>query len=185
MKVLTGIIAGAVTMAVIVAAYVAWLVHRGFTTQQDPSVVERVVARTVRNISIPAAARAQENPWKDLDNPDTQREARDHFASRCAMCHANDGSGKTQMGQNLYPKAPDMRMPATQQLTDGALYYIIDKGVRLTGMPAYGSPEVTQDDDTWKLVLFLRRLPKLTPEELHDMETFNPAGRTEGGDQGR
>ena len=60
-------------------------------------------------------------------------EGRDHFADHCATCHANDGSGNTEMGRGLYPKAPDMRLPATQNLSDAELFYIIENGVRLTG----------------------------------------------------
>ncbi len=43
------------------------------------------------------------------------------------------------MGRNMYPPAPDMRLAETQQMTDGELFYIIQNGVRLTGMPAWGS----------------------------------------------
>jgi len=63
-------------------------------------------------------------------------EAKAHFADHCAICHANNGSGNTEIGRNLYPKAPDMRLPQTLNLTDGELYYTIHNGIRLTGMPA-------------------------------------------------
>jgi mono/diheme cytochrome c family protein len=55
-------------------------------------------------------------------------EARAHFADHCAICHANNGSGNTEIGQNLYPKAPDMRLRQTQNLTDGELYYTTASG---------------------------------------------------------
>ncbi len=74
-----------------------------------------------------AALETEENPWKGLDTPDNLKEAREHFADHCALCHGNDGSGKTEMGQNLYPKPPDMRQAQTQNLTDGELYYIYRK----------------------------------------------------------
>ena len=67
-----------------------------------------------------------------------------------------------------------MRLGATQNLTDGELYYIIRNGIRLTGMPAWGEPDLLQDDDSWHLVLFIRHLPKITPEELREMERLNP-----------
>ncbi len=80
----------------------------------------------------------------------------------------------TEIGQNLYPKAPDMRLAQTQNLTDGELYYTIHNGIRLTGMPAWGTEE--KDDDSWKLVLFIRHLPQLTPAEEREMEALNPKG---------
>jgi mono/diheme cytochrome c family protein len=65
-----------------------------------------------------------------------------------------------------------MCLPQTQNLTDGEIYYIIHNGVRLTGMPAWGESEL--DPDSWKLVLFIRHLPQLTPQEEKEMERFNP-----------
>ena len=53
------------------------------------------------------------------------RNARIHFADHCAVCHANNGSGDTEIGRNLYPKAPDMRLSGTQDMTDGEIYYAI------------------------------------------------------------
>ncbi len=100
-------------------------------------------------------------------------EARAHFADHCAICHANNGSGNTEIGRNLYPKPPDMRSPQTQNLTDGELYYTIHNGIRLTGMPAWGTEK---DEATWKLVLFIRHLPQLTREEEREMESLNPKG---------
>jgi len=82
------------------------------------------------------------------------------------------------MGRLLYPPAPDMRLPATQQLTDGELYYIIENGVRLTGMPAWGRGG-DNDIDTWKLVHFVRHLSDLTPEQLKEMESLNPKSPAE------
>jgi len=165
-----------VFVAVIVAAvaYGASVVRRGFSTRTQPSRVEAVVARTMRNWSIPRADREEPNPWAEAATPEVMADARAHWAGHCASCHANDGSGQTEIGQNLYPKAPDMRLPATQNLTDGELYYIIRNGIRLTGMPAWGDPDALQDDESWQLVLFIRHLPQIRPEELKEMERLNP-----------
>ena len=67
-----------------------------------------------------------------------------------------------------------MRLPPTQNLTDGELYYTIHNGIRLTGMPAWGSAE--KDEGSWEVVLFIRHLPQLTPEEEREMESLNPKG---------
>ena len=61
------------------------------------------------------------------------------------------------MGRNLYPKAPDMRQSGTQRLSDGELYWIIENGVRLTGMPSWGDGS-GNDQDTWKLVHVVRHM---------------------------
>jgi mono/diheme cytochrome c family protein len=174
-----------VLLAIVVAAsaYGAILIRRGISARRAPSATETAVARAVRHLAIPKIARDEENPWAEVATPDVLKDAREHFADHCSQCHANDGSGKTEMGQYLYPRAPDMRQPATQNLTDGELYYIIRNGVPLTGMPAWGEPDTVQDDDSWQLVLFIRHLPKLTPEEIKDMEHYNPVGEMEREDQ--
>jgi len=175
-------------VVVLVGAGVLYGIHleqRGFSARKDPSALETFMARTVRNMAIPREAKTEENPWKGLDTPENIKEAREHFADHCAQCHDNDGSGKTEMGQNMYPKPPDLRLAATQKLTDGELYYIIENGVRLTGMPAWGDPHfIDQDDDSWKLVLFIRYLPHITPEDIKDMESYNPKGKMEEEDEG-
>lgn len=77
------------------------------------------------------------------------------------------------MGKHMYPPAPDMRGPATQNLSDGELFYIIQNGIRLTGMPAWGGSD-RDAEESWKLVHFIRRLPALTLEERKEMEKLNP-----------
>jgi len=133
-------------------------------------VCEVVAARTARRLATPSTARNQKNPLSAT--AETLSDARVHFADHYAICHANNGSGETSIGQNLYPKAPDLRSPATQRLSDGELYYTIHNGIRLTGMPAWGTDE--KDEDSWKLVLFVRHLPQLTPEEENEMKRLNP-----------
>jgi len=135
-----------------------------------PSATEVALARRLRSWAVPRAARSGKNPF--VTSPELLQESARHFADHCASCHGNDGSGGTEMGRNLFPRVPDMRLDATQRLSDGELYYIIHNGIRWTGMPAWGDPE--SDMDSWKLVLFVRHLPHLSPDELHDMERFNP-----------
>jgi mono/diheme cytochrome c family protein len=160
-----------VTAAVAGVAAFGWLtIRRGFSARDNPSALEAFVARTARKLSIPASERDARNPF--TPTAEVLTEARAHFADHCATCHANDGSGNTEIGQNLYPKPPDMRRSETQNLTDGQMYYIIHNGIRLTGMPAWGGPG--KDDDSWKLVLFIRHLPRMTSEEMKEMERFNP-----------
>jgi hypothetical protein len=81
------------------------------------------------------------------------------------------------MGRNLYPKAPDMRLATTQDLTDGEIFAIIENGVRLTGMPAWGdgTPESTRA--SWELVHLVRRFPTITESEIVGMAALNPRPR--------
>jgi mono/diheme cytochrome c family protein len=160
----------AVVIFVVAGAVVA--VHHGFSARDQPSVLETFVARTARRLAVPSRAKNEKNPF--TVSPELMAESRAHFADHCAICHANNGSGNTEIGQNLYPKAPDMRLPPTQNLTDGELYYTIHNGIRLTGMPAWGTE--AKDEDSWKLALLIRHLPQLTQAEEREMEALNPKG---------
>lgn len=145
----------------------------GFSTRNQPSALETFAARQVRHWSMPPSMRDVKNPVPDT--PENLEAASHHWADHCATCHANNGSGDTPIGKNLYPKAPDMRQSETQSMTDGELYYTIRNGVRLTGMPAWGDPDAgVNDKESWMLVSFIRHLPKMTPEEETGMKKFNP-----------
>lgn len=148
------------------------LVRRGFSTHDEPSAMEASVARALRHWSTPAGLRDARNPLPLT--PRVMAEARAHWADHCASCHGNDGRGKTAIGEKLYPRAPDMTLPATQELSDGELFAVIENGIRLTGMPGWGNGTAESAYGSWSLVHLIRHLPELTPEELAEMEALNP-----------
>lgn len=154
-----------------------WLWGAGIGTRRSPGSVETAVARTARSTMIPSAARQRRNP--EPATSEIIRSGLEHWADHCASCHANDGGGDTEMGRSMYPRAPDMRLPATQNLTDGELFYIIENGIKLTGMPAWGTGTEEGERSTWHLVHFIRRLPSLSEAELAEMADLNPRGAAE------
>ncbi|HXD74902.1 MAG TPA: cytochrome c [Vicinamibacterales bacterium] len=172
------LVIAAVVGALVLAGGLTYFIARaaGFSTRTAPTAFERVVVRTIHRLSVPARARDAANPI--AFSTDVWAESRAHFADHCASCHANDGSGDTAIGRNLFPRAPDMRLAATQGKTDGELYWIIENGIRLTGMPAWGNGGA-DDADTWKLVHFVRHLKELTPDQLKAMAAANPRSPSE------
>ncbi len=150
----------------------AWIGSRGISARAEPGVVETAVARTMRHLAIPRGDRNRPNPVPATE--DVLVAGRAHYADHCASCHANDGSGDTSLGQGLYPKPPDMRAAATQSLTDGELFYIIENGVRLTGMPAWSTGTKEGEEASWHLVHFIRHLPEITQAEIELMQEMNP-----------
>jgi mono/diheme cytochrome c family protein len=144
----------------------------GFSARAQPGALERWAARQGRSMALPADLKARVNPV--ADSPEVLAEARAHWADHCATCHSNNGSGEAQVGKHMYPPAPDVRQPATQNLTDGELFYIIQNGIRMTGMPFWGSGASHDEQDSWKLVRFIRHLPELTAGEEREMEAMNP-----------
>ena len=149
-------------VAAVIVLCAALLILRGFNATREPSRIERVVARAVRDLAIPRAAGREKNPLQlSAENLQAGREI---FLARCANCHGVDGSGRTPVGQSLYPRVPDLRAQPTQNLSDGDIHYIIQNGVQLTGMPAWRNPH-QQSNDVWQLVMFIRNLQPLTKTE--------------------
>lgn len=183
----------ALIAAMLVVAFI-WIGSRDMSAKAQPGRLETVFARTMRSLAMPKSARDLNNPV--AKSPEIVAAGMAHFADHCAACHANDGSGETEIGLGLYPKPPDLRLAATQSLTDGELFYIIENGVRFTGMPAWSSGTDEGKEGTWHLVRFIRELPQLTPDQIGRMKALNPrspesvqhpteAGRLQGGGPGK
>jgi mono/diheme cytochrome c family protein len=165
---------GAVVLVATAAAAVGlwWISTQRFSAKAAPGRLETLVAHRLRRLATGSAAGRLQNPV--LPTPEGLHEGMTHYADHCAVCHAEDGSGNTEMGQGLYPKVPDMRLPATQSLSDGELFLIIENGVRFTGMPGWSTGTAEGEQDSWRLVHFIRHLPKLTAEDVAHLETLTP-----------
>ena len=167
-----------VAILMLLGGLLLWsLLRRGLSTHDEPSQLEVWVARSVRHWATPADLRGEANPLPLT--PQVLAEARAHWADHCASCHGNDGRGKTVIGEHLYPRAPDMTLAATQSLSDGEMFSVIENGIRLTGMPGWGNGTAESAYGSWGLVHFVRHLPRLTPEEIRQMEALNPASPDE------
>jgi mono/diheme cytochrome c family protein len=159
----------AVVVGILVGGY---LVTTGLSARAQPARIETLAARTARTMAIRAHAGAVSNPVPA--SPEVIAEGLEHYADHCSVCHGNDGSGNTEMGRGLYPKAPDMRLPSTQNLSDAELFYIIENGVRFTGMPGWSTGTKDGETSSWHLVHFIRHLPRLTEEEVAHMQELTP-----------
>ena len=179
MRTFIWILGGAIALAVIVLG--AGLIFlktqvNGFSARAQPTALETMAAQTARAMAIPSKAKEEKNPV--ANSKEVLADAKVHWADHCALCHGNDGSGQSEFGQRMYPPSPDMRKERTQGLTDGELFYIIENGIRLTGMPSWGGSEAGEQD-SWKLVHFIRHLPALSASEIMEMEKLNPKSPAE------
>jgi mono/diheme cytochrome c family protein len=161
-----------VAVVAIGAAAVMYVRSTGLSALPQPHTLEATAARAARRFAVPGAVKARPNPIPS--SAGAIASGRAHFADHCASCHANDGSGNTEVGRNLFPKAPDMRQPETQALTDGELFWFIENGIRFTGMPGWSTGTTEGETATWHLVHFIRHLPAVTDEELEQMQALNP-----------
>jgi mono/diheme cytochrome c family protein len=173
MRPLTAALIGSVgTIVMIGAGALGYVMTTGLRASAQPSPLEETMARRVRRLAVPGADARRRNPVPATDA--ALAEGMAHYADHCASCHAIDGSGGTDMGRGLFPKAPDMRGAATQAMTDGELFYVIEHGIRFTGMPGWSTGTAEGETSSWQLVHVIRHLPRLTDDERARMEALMP-----------
>jgi mono/diheme cytochrome c family protein len=165
------IVAVAIVVIAIPAIALVAMARRGFSAHDEPSRIEAVMARAMRRWAVPSDLRDARNPVPLSEA--VLADGRAHFADHCAGCHGNDGKGGG-LGKQMYPKAPDMTLAGTQSMTDGEIFATIENGIRLTGMPGFGTGTAESAYGSWGLVHFIRHLPELTAEEIALMERLNP-----------
>jgi mono/diheme cytochrome c family protein len=127
------------------------------TASKRPSRVERALANAAKDVVIPIEAQNLKNP-----TPNTTiviEQGRQIYNQTCALCHGSDGHGRTNLGLGMYPPVMDLTSPHVQHWTDAELFWIVENGVRLTGMPSFQA--VISADDTWKLARLIHALPRL------------------------
>lgn len=150
---------------VVVFGIVLW--SKGLGARPDPSALEASVSMRAWESSI-------SKRYEDMKNPITAtgfdlNEAASHYAEHCAVCHGMTGKGDTAFEGIMYPRPPDLTSTDTQEMSDGELYWTIKNGVRWSGMPAFGKPG-DADQHAWKIVAFLRQLPKLSTEQINALQ---------------
>jgi mono/diheme cytochrome c family protein len=129
----------------------------GCTADKRPSQGETSLANATKDVTIPLQAGKMNNPLPETDEVVSQ--GQEIFLGSCAQCHGPDARGDTNVGRNMYPPAMDLTSAHVQHWNDAELFWIIQNGVRLTGMPAWKSS--ISDNDTWKLARFIHHLPHL------------------------
>jgi mono/diheme cytochrome c family protein len=130
---------------------------QGCTAAKHPSEGETNLANAAKDVTIPLEAGKKINPLPDTDEVVSQ--GRGVFLGSCAQCHGPEGRGDTALGRSMDPPAMDLTSSHVQHWTDAELFWIVQNGVRLTGMPSWRSS--ISEDNTWKLARFIHRLPRL------------------------
>lgn len=136
-------------------AWLAWVQSaHGFSAEAAPTWLEARIAGLSRRLALPRGQNDLRNPFPPT--PARLASARGLYQRQCALCHADNGDGHSEIGENLYPKPPDLR-GLTQNKSDGALFYSIRNGIRMSGMPAWSHDS---DEEIWNLVSLIRSLRK-------------------------
>lgn len=148
-----------ILMAVVVLAVVLIgivLLRFNLTALQAPGPLETRLANLCRRFFIHRASRHGAPP-RPQDTKASIVRGGTHYGLDCGVCHADDGRAQRQPGQWMYPRASDLTTRQVQSYSDEELFWIIQNGIRFTGMPGFGNVETP--DHVWDLVNYVRTLP--------------------------
>lgn len=83
-------------------------------------------------------SRADEIKVPPLLDPSLMKKGFMHYRETCITCHGAPGVKPSEIGKGLMPEAPDLAKSA-EKWTPAELYWIIKHGIKMTGMPEWGS----------------------------------------------
>ena len=144
------------------------------TAHEKPSTVETALANVAKDIVIPIETENLKNPLPS--NQQVLSQGQQIYLQSCAICHGTDGHGASALGQGMYPPAMDLTSPHVQHWNDSQMFWIIQNGVRMTGMASWKA--TISAVDTWKLVIFVHDLPELDSTEAKNAKLREPPAKT-------
>jgi thiosulfate dehydrogenase len=124
-----------------------------------PSALERWAARTSLHATIAREASSAPDPLPITD--DNLDAGIKLYAANCMVCHAASDAKSSNIASGLYQHPPRLAEDGVEDNPDGEIYWKIAHGIRLTGMPAFGSS--LTDSQIWQLTMFLKQMDKLPP----------------------
>lgn len=125
------------------------------------------VLRTTQSRSVHRASEALEGKVTvpNLEDPERIRRGLLLYHQNCATCHGAPGVKLSSIGQGLNPYPPELATEGRDEPLEW--FWITKNGIKMTGMPSFGVTH--SDEEIWDVVAFLKRMPKLSPEEYRAM----------------
>jgi hypothetical protein len=91
-----------------------------------------------------------------------------YFMNTCVLCHGAPGFEKNDFAKSMIPSPPDLSDKENMaDLDDGRLYLIINDGIHMTAMPAFGKFKNT--NDVKDLVLMAKSLQNLKKQDIEKL----------------
>jgi thiosulfate dehydrogenase len=164
-------------VAVLMAEFV--FVRFGFVNPRaDISVnpVEKAIAMPALDAAVDRYAPELKNPVPPTN--DNLIAGMKLYQTNCSSCHGDIRRPDGMFADALYPRAPQFVKDAPD-MPENQNFYIIQHGVRLSGMP--GWRQVFSDQQIWQLTTFLSHMDKLPPQvatQWKDAATPGATGST-------
>jgi mono/diheme cytochrome c family protein len=151
MKFIVGVLAG---FALVVAPIGGLLVTRGIQARTPGKLETRIITAAKHRLLVGG---------KDAKNllpasAENITEGRQNFSHYCYACHGLDGQATgVPFADAMSPPLPSLVSPSVQAYSDGQLYWVIENGLWLSGMPA--AKGILTDEEMWSIVIYIRHLP--------------------------
>lgn len=160
LRVLLRQIALLVTGAIAIALLVAWSgIYNVAASRGHTRLVEWFLQFGMEN-SVEVRSSATDRP-ETLD-ADFIALGAAHYRDGCAYCHGAPGISRPVVARQMLP-APPLLTAVSHRWKDDELHWIVQHGLKYTGMPAW--PSQSRSDEVWAVVAFLKALPNMSGAE--------------------
>lgn len=169
-KFLAGVLAGAV---VILLGGFLWI-RLGFVSPRadiPENVLERGIAMPSLDASVDRRAPKLQNPLQ-LSHENLAA-GMTIYQMNCASCHGDIRHPDGLFAEAFYPRAP-LFLKDAPDMPENQNFYIIQHGVRLSGMPAW--KHQLSEQQIWQVTTFLSHMDKLPPEITAQWKAVSGAG---------
>ena len=119
-----------------------------------------------RRIAMPSLDAAVDRRAPEAQNPVQPTDANliagmKVYQTNCASCHGDTHHPHGMLADALYPRAPQF-VEDTPDMPENQNFYIIQHGIRLSGMPAW--KQVLNEQEMWQVTAFLGHMDELSPQ---------------------
>jgi len=161
-------------IVIVVLAGFLWL-RLGFMDARadvPENALERAVAMPALDASVRRRAPQLQNPIAPTD--DHLVAGMKVYQNHCAGCHGDIHQPHAAIGDALYPRAPQFLEDAPD-MPEYQNFYIIQHGIRLSGMPA--SRNSLKEEEIWQVTTFLSHMDKLPPQVSDQWKVLAAGGQ--------
>jgi Cytochrome c, mono- and diheme variants len=164
-KFILGFVAGFVVLLVVVFSYV----RLGFVdprADKEVSLLESKIAMPALDAAVDRRASEAPNRLQPTDANLTA--GMKIYQTNCASCHGDIHRPRGSLADSLYPRAPQFLEDAPD-MPENQNFYIIQHGVRMSGMPAW--KKILGEQEIWQVTTFLSHIDKLPPQVSDSWKT--------------
>jgi mono/diheme cytochrome c family protein len=152
---------GVLSTVVVCVSGVWFALARGyvdFAADQPPSSVETHLAMSAVDASTQRRAPQRTDPVAATEENITR--GAKIYLDHCAGCHGVPSNPDSPFARSFYPHVPGFFQEAPD-MSEPENFYIIQHGIRWTGMPAW--QQTLSDLEIWQVVTFLGHIEQLPP----------------------